>query len=108
MTSVVRDVHTGRAQGAGHGGAACDGLEASDIAATAGNPGGPVDGDVPHVAGGAIFSALQLSAADDSRSDACGYFEEQHVVRVRPRYRPLAQGHDIDVVIQRTATSKVR
>ena len=74
-------------------------LEAADVAAAA--HGVDVVGhlDVAEVAGGALGAATQRAVADDAAADAGGDLDEQQVVDVAEPDEVLAEGHDVDVVV---------
>ena len=51
------------------------------------------------VAGDALGAALQQPAGDDAGTDAGGHLDEHEVLAVRPGEGALAEGHDVDVVV---------
>src|SRR5690606_32648263 len=84
---------------AGEGGPGGECLEAAAVAARARHLGSAGDVDVAEVAGGALGAALQEAAGDDACADAGGDLHEDEVVDVGPGVLALAEGHDVDVVV---------
>ena len=84
---------------AGQRGAAEQRLQAADVAARAHRP-VAVDLDVPDVAGRPVGAAVHLAVEVDAAADAGADLDEQQVVdRVGHAAVPLADAHDVDVVV---------
>ena len=96
---AVAGVDAARTQRGGQGGSGGDRLEAAEVAAAALDVAGPGDAHVPEVAGRALGAALQLAAGDDAGADAGGDLDQHEVVDVGEMGTPLAQRHDVDVVV---------
>ena len=74
-------------------------LQAADVAAGADRT-VAVDLDVPDVAGAAVRAPVDLAVEVDAAADAgADLHEEQVVGRVGDPAVPLADGHDVDVVV---------
>ena len=74
-------------------------LEAPAVAALARHVGTARDVDVADVARRALGAALQVPARDDAGADAGRDLHEHQVVDVGPGELPLAERHDVDVVV---------
>ena len=57
------------------------------------------DADVADVAGGALGAAVDAAVDDDPAADPGGDLDEQQVVDLAPVGPVLAEGHDVDVVV---------
>ena len=83
----------------GDGRSACNGLQAGSLATAALNSCRPGNSNMADVSSDSCRAALQYASANNPGADAGGDFKEDHVVLVGPAGRPLAEGHDIDIVI---------
>src|SRR4051812_10105825 len=79
--------------------AAGDGFQAARVAAAADDVVVPGDPDVADVAGGALGAAVDVAVGDDAAADAGADLDEEQVLDVAPVRPVLAEGHDIDVVV---------
>ena len=84
-----------------HRAASRERLEAADVPAAAGDLLGALDrdADVADVAGGALGAAVDAAADDDPAADPGTDLDEQQVLDLRPVRPVLAEGHDVDVVV---------
>ena len=63
--------------------------------------------DVAEVAGGALGAALEAAAGDDAATDPGRHLDEDQVVDVGQVGLPLAEGHDVDVVVDEHGDGEV-
>src|SRR5690625_1766857 len=92
-------VDTGLLQLGDHGGTAGDSLETAGVATPAQGVVGVADLDVSEVAGGALRAAAQRAVGDDAGTDPGRDLDEDEIVDVGPGDELLAEGHDVDVVV---------
>ena len=113
--AASRSASAGEAPDAGRGqrvagqrGAAEQRLQAADVAAGADRP-VRVDLDVADVAGAAVGAPVDLAVEVDAAADAGADLDEQEVVdRVGHAAVPLADRHDVHVVVDHRPGSRAR
>src|SRR5690349_19686273 len=90
----------------GDGRGACDGFQTGCLATAALNSGRLGNSNMADVAGDSCRASLQYSSTDNPGADAGGDFKENHVVLVGPACSTLAEGHEVDVIVDQHGNVK--